>query len=120
MGSDYLALDALANELNSTLKGARVDKIVQPEADEIRFFVRAGGRNECLVASCNAGAPRFHLTESRKANPVTAPNMCMLLRKYLSSAAIESISTFSNDRIIQTKFLARTEMRDDAVYFLFV
>ena len=77
MGSDFLALSALADELNAALKGARTDKIVQPETDEIRLYLRAGGRSRCLVASCNAGAPRIHLTETRKKNPVTAPNFCM-------------------------------------------
>lgn len=119
MGSDFLALSALADELNSVLKGARIDKIVQPETDEIRFFVRAGGRNLCLVASCNAGAPRLHLTETKKPNPQTAPGMCMLLRKYLAVSTIESVSMFSDDRIICVKMNARTEMKDNATFFLF-
>ena len=75
MGSDFLALSALADELNSALSGARIDKIVQPEADEIRLFLRAGGRNECLVASCNAGAPRLHLTSERKSKPRHRPGI---------------------------------------------
>ncbi|MDE6059984.1 MAG: NFACT family protein, partial [Clostridia bacterium] len=54
MGSDLFALSALANELNENISGARIDKIQQPEADELRFFMRANGRNVCLVASCNA------------------------------------------------------------------
>lgn len=100
MGSDYLALSALADELNTRLAGAKTDKIVQPEADEIRFFLRAGGKTECLVASCNAGAPRLHITADRKPNPVSAPNFCMLLRKYLSVSAIREIGMWRKDRII--------------------
>ena len=73
MGSDFLALSALADELDAKLKGARMDKIVQPEADEIRLHLRAGRKTVCLVASCNAGAPRLHITSERKQNPVTAP-----------------------------------------------
>ncbi len=113
-------MSALAAELDSALKGARIDKIVQPEADEVRFFLRAPGRNVCLVASCNAGAPRLHLTESKKANPVTAPNFCMLLRKHLSNGAVEDVSMYNDDRIIRIKFAARTEMRDNAEFYLFV
>ncbi len=115
-----LALSALAAELVSALNGARIDKIVQPEADVVRFFLRAPGRNVCLVASCNAGAPRLHLTESKKANPVTAPNFCMLLRKHLSNGAVEDVSMYNDDRIIRIKFAARTEMRDNAEFYLFV
>ena len=120
MGSDFLALSALADELDSRLKGARMDKIVQPEADEIRLFLRAGGKTECLVASCNAGAPRLHLTAERKQNPATAPNFCMLLRKYLSVSALEDVGMWQNDRIIRLRFTARTEMRDNATFYLFI
>lgn len=120
MGSDYLALSALADELNTRLKGARTDKIVQPETDEIRLYLRAGGRTECLVASCNAGAPRLHITADRKQNPVTAPNFCMLLRKYLSVSTVEEIGMWRGDRIIFLRFNARTEMRDNAEFYLFI
>ena len=88
MGSDLFALSALARELNDNLQGARIDKIQQPESDELRFFVRSKGKNQCLVVSCNAGAPRIHLTKSKKVSPQVAPNLCMLLRKYLLSATI--------------------------------
>lgn len=120
MGSDLYALSALASELNATLKGARVDRIQQPEADELRFFMRAGRRNVCLVASCNANVPRLHLTESKKQSPMTAPNLCMLLRKYLINASVDGIGVYNADRILYIKFNAKTEMRDDASYYLFV
>ncbi|MDE5601127.1 MAG: NFACT family protein, partial [Clostridia bacterium] len=120
MGSDLFALSALANELNQNISGARIDKIQQPEADELRFFMRANGKNVCLVASCNAAIPRLHLTTSRKQSPQLAPNFCMLLRKYLSSASVDSVGVYNADRILYVKFNAKTEMRDDAQYFLFV
>ena len=119
MGSDLVALSALSNELNTALSGARVDKIVQPDPDELRFFLRNNGKNLCLCVSCNAGAPRIHITNSKKQNPINAPSLCMLLRKHLQVSTIESVSVFNNDRIIQVKFKARTEMKDDAIYYLF-
>ena len=81
MGSDLVALSALAEELNIALSGARIDKIVQPDPDELRFFLRNNGKNLCFCVSCNAGAPRIHITTSKKQNPITAPALCMLLRK---------------------------------------
>ena len=120
MGSDLFALSALADELNTALKGARVDKIQQPEVDELRFFVRANGQNKCLVASCNAGAPRIHFTTSKKQNPKVAPNLCMLLRKYLTNSVIEGVKIYNLDRILSIKFNAKTEMKDDATFYLFV
>lgn len=120
MGSDLFALSALARELNENLNGARIDKIQQPEIDELRFFVRSKGKNQCLVVSCNAGAPRIHLTNSKKVSPQAAPNFCMLLRKYLLSATISDISIYNFDRIVRIRFDAKTEMRDEAVFYLFV
>lgn len=120
MGSDLFALSALARELDQALRGARIDKIQQPENDELRFFMRSGGKNVCLVASCNASVPRLHLTESRKQSPKIAPNFCMLLRKHLSSASVESVGIYNADRIMYVKFAAKTEMKDDAEYYLFV
>lgn len=120
MGSDLFALGALAKELNEQLVGARIDKIQQPEVDELRFFMRAKGKNVCLVTSCNSAAPRIHLTNGKKTSPLVAPNLCMLLRKHLTNASIAEISIFNNDRIISIKFNAKTEMRDDATFYLFV
>ena len=119
MGSDLVALSALAKELNTMISGARVDKIVQPDPDELRFFLRNNGKNLCLCVSCNAGAPRIHITNSKKQNPINAPTLCMLLRKHLQISSIEGVSIFNNDRILQVKFKARTEMKDDATYYLF-
>ena len=120
MASDCIALGALADELDSALRGARVNKIVQPEADEIRLFFRAaGGRNPVLVISCNAGAPRMHFTSSQKPNPAGAPAFCMLLRKHLGTALVERVFLHENDRIIGIMFSARTEMKDKTTFFLF-
>ncbi len=119
MSCDLFTLSALAEELNDTLKGARIDKIQQPEQDEIRFFVRTVGRNLCLCISCNSGAPRIHLTNTKKVNPVSAPQFLMLLRKHLSAANIVEIEVFNNDRIVKLEFNARTEMQDNATYYIF-
>lgn len=120
MGSDLFALSALAKELNIALKGARIDKIQQPESDEIRLFVHSQGKNQILVMSCNAQAPRIHLTQSKKASPLQAPALCMLLRKHLINAYIDEVSVFNDDRIIRIKLSAKTEMHDDTSFNIFV
>lgn len=120
MGSDLFALSALAKELDKKLKGAKIDKIQQPEVDELRLFVRNNFKNDCLCISCNAGAPRIHFTSMKKQSPKTAPNLLMLLRKYISNGIIEGVKIFNNDRILEIKINAKTEMRDDATFFIFV
>ena len=59
---DLFTMNALAKELNDALSGAKTEKIVQPENDEIRFYLRNGNRNYILVVSANAKVPRIHLT----------------------------------------------------------
>ena len=39
MGSDLITLNALAKELHEKIKGAKIQKITQPEKDEIRLFI---------------------------------------------------------------------------------
>jgi len=119
MGSDLFALSALASELNAELSGGRLDKIQQPDADELRFFIRNNGKNMCLVASCNPQVPRLHLTATRKQSPKVALNFCMLLRKHLANAWLDGVGIFHSDRTIFVKFNAKNEMGDDAEYFLF-
>lgn len=120
MSCDLFVLNALACELNEQLVGGKVDKITQPEEDEVRFFVRNRGQNLCLVASCNAQASRLHLTENKKQNPLTAYALCMLLRKHLLGARIESIAIFNRDRTVCIEFTGRTEMQDEAHYKVFI
>ncbi|MDD7398511.1 MAG: NFACT RNA binding domain-containing protein [Firmicutes bacterium] len=109
---DLFNMNALACELCETLYGAKTDKIVQPESDEIRFYLRRGNRNFILVISANAKVPRIHLTKQKKQNPINAPAFCMLLRKHLSIGAIENISILNNDRAIKIDFLCKSEMKD--------
>ena len=109
---DLFNMNALACELCETLYGAKTDKIVQPESDEIRFYLRRGNRNFILVISANAKVPRIHLTKQKKQNPINAPAFCMLLRKHLSIGAIENIAILNNDRAIKIDFLCKSEMKD--------
>ena len=49
MPLDAIAIHALAEELNTALPGARIDKIQQPERDVIILSVRGGFGNKKLL-----------------------------------------------------------------------
>ena len=83
MPLDGLMLGYLARELSDALEGGRVDKIAQPERDELQIAIRAGGQNHLLLISANAGTARLHFTGQRKSSPLEPPMFCMLLRKHL-------------------------------------
>ena len=119
MPTDAITLHALARELNEDLCGARIDKIYQPEADEITLLLRVKDENKTLVVSANPSLPRIHFTSAKKENPLNAPAFCMLLRKYLTSARVLSVELFNNDRIIKFTLSSKSEMMDDMTLYLY-
>ncbi len=111
-----MALDAafiarLARELDEMLSGARVDKIHEPERDDIVLALRAAGvRGKKLIVSVNPSYPRVNMTTRARENPTNAPMFCMLLRKHLTNGKIIEISSPRGERIIDIKFEVSDEM----------
>ncbi len=99
-------------ELSDILIGGRIDKIYQPEQDEILIHIRAKGQNCKLILSANASYPRIHLTDLSKENPMNPPVFCMLLRKHLSGGKIVKIEFYNFERIISVHVEAVNEMGD--------
>lgn len=118
MPNDVILLNALANELNDLLSDGRIEKIYQPEIDEVTFAVKARGKIHTLVISASPSAPRTHITAGKKENSLNPPAFCMLLRKYLSGANLKNVGIFNYDRIIKFTFETRSELKDRAVYYL--
>jgi len=97
---DGIVVKCIVNELSEILAGGRIEKIFQPESDEIIINIRSKGRNLKLLLSANPSYPRLHLTDSSKENPANPPVFCMLLRKHLSGGKITSIEFHNYERII--------------------
>ncbi len=110
MAFDAGMVAALTFELNTKLKGARVDKVQQPEKEEIVLTLRADRDNIRLSLSSVANTPRINITEIVKENPVNAPLFCMLLRKHLLGGRILSVSQYGFERLIEICFECRDEM----------
>jgi len=104
MPMDGLTIGAVTHEINSLLENARVDRINQPEADEVVLFMRTRGENRKLLLSSNASLARITLTNSNKPNPLTPPAFCMLLRKHLTGARLVSLTQEHNERIVSINF----------------
>ncbi|NLI57896.1 MAG: fibronectin/fibrinogen-binding protein [Clostridium sp.] len=100
MPFDGVVVKNMVDELSEILTGGRIDKIYQPEYDEILINIRAQGKNLKLVISANASYPRIHLTENTKENPSKPPVFCMLLRKHLVGGKITEISFHDFERIV--------------------
>ena len=92
MPLDAIFLTALQTELDGKLRGARIDKIQQPEADQLVLSLRGGGASSRLLLSAGTGDARVHLTDAAFENPASPPMFCMLLRKHLTGARIISVT----------------------------
>ena len=91
MPLDGLTLGLIARELDAKLAGGRIDRIIQPERDELILTVRNGGANHMLLLSASAGCARAHLTNIKKSSPLEPFNLCMLMRKHLTGGRIAQI-----------------------------
>ena len=112
MAMDGLTAGFAARELNELLRGGRVDKITQPERDTIVMLIRTGGENRRLLLCASPNNARCHLTMGAYSNPLEPPAMCMLLRKQLTGARIESVRQIGGDRIIHVDLDAVNELGD--------
>ena len=101
MPIDGLMIGLIARELKNTLVGGRIDRIVQPERDEIILTIRNNGTNYQLLMSATVNCARAHLTQYRKNNPLEPPVLCMLMRKHITGGRIADIRQIESDRILE-------------------
>lgn len=110
MAFDAAMVSAIVNELNHKLTEARVEKVTQPERDEIVLLLHAGRENLRLVLSSGSNNPRFHLTGTVKENPMAAPMFCMLLRKHLTGSRLLGVTQLGFERAVEFAFDGFDEM----------
>lgn len=113
MPFDGITIRALSTELDSDLLDSRIDKIYQPEKDEIIISLRTLKIGSLrLLISANARWARMHINNEKKKNPTTPPAFCMLLRKYLEGGKIKEIKQIDFERIVHIRIEALDDFRD--------
>lgn len=110
MSLDGIFLSSIVNDLYKKLIGGRVDKIHQPDKNEIVISVRSKGENHKLLITAISSSPRLHLTNVTRQNPLEPPMFCMLLRKHLTGAHITDIRQVNFDRIVEISFECKDEL----------
>jgi predicted ribosome quality control (RQC) complex YloA/Tae2 family protein len=121
MAFDGVVIANVVQELRQALLGGRINKIAQPEKDELIITIKGQVREQYkLLLSAGAGMPLIYLTENTKPSPMTAPNFCMLLRKHLGSARILDIDQPGLERIINFKLEHLDEMGDLRIKYLII
>lgn len=111
MALDGIVTRAIVHELQSC-RGARINKIYQPNDRDIVFHIRTQQGNAKLLLSANPTYPRVHLTQETFLNPAEAPMFCMILRKHCESGIIENIQQVGMERIIHITIRQRDELGD--------
>lgn len=118
MPQDLFTIQKTVTELNSLLLGGKINRIIEPNQDEVVLTVFRG-KVFNLIISSQAKYCRLGLTYKEKPSPITAPNFCMLLRKYLLGGTIVSITPFKKDRIVKITIENKNDFKEDNVYDIY-
>ena len=118
MAFDAGMLACAASEIRTTALGGRIEKIFQPERDEIIIQLRTtlGGRRILINAGSNN--PRICYSALPKENPATPPMFCMLLRKHINGGKLVGVEQLGFERVARLAFECRDELGFDCVKYL--
>lgn len=100
MPQDAFNLRRNVRELQSLLVGGKINKVVQPNKDDVLFYIYTGKSLLKLILSTNASSARICLTTADETVPAVPPNFCMLLRKHLVGAEITAVEQIGFERIV--------------------
>ena len=117
MAMDGLNLHASLIEMQQLI-GGKIDKVQQPERDELLLGVHTANGNFKLLLSASAANTRAHLTQVKRTNPADAPMFCMLLRKRIAGGKIISVDQPNLDRVLVITIEAQNDLGDLVPYQL--
>lgn len=112
MAFDGIVTKAVVSELNTCLINGRINKIFEPNKNEILLGVYSSGKNYCLNVSIDSVNYRIHLTTNSKPNPQNVLNFCMVLRKHLTGGTIKRIYSNGLERIVFIDIDVYNELND--------
>lgn len=112
MALDGIFLRHIRQELENALLGGRVDKIHQPNREELLVALRTREAAYKVLFSARANSARVHLTSIPLENPQQPPMLCMLLRKKLLGAKLVAIRQPGLERLLHFDFDAISELGD--------
>lgn len=112
MAFDGIVIANLTHDLRQKLEGGKINKIAQPEKDELLITIKNNKETLRLLISASASLPLIYFTENNKPSPLTAPNFCMLLRKHIGTGRIVRVTQPGLERIIIFEIEHLDEMGD--------
>ncbi|NEX01108.1 Predicted component of the ribosome quality control (RQC) complex, YloA/Tae2 family, contains fibronectin-binding (FbpA) and DUF814 domains [Pseudobutyrivibrio sp. NOR37] len=120
MALDGISIHALVDEFNNLLLNGKINKISQPEREELLITINTQNGNKRLLISANASLPFIYITDENKPAPATAPGFCMLLRKHIGAGRIIEIQQMGLERAIRFKIQHLNDMGDITFKYLYV
>ena len=99
MAFDGIVTKSISQELKNII-GYKIDKVYQPDKNTVTLGLYGKCTNLILLICIASPNYRIHLTSHVQKNPQTAPNFCMLLRKYLIGFKVKNIYTVDLERIV--------------------
>ena len=110
MPFDAGVMAAVVHSLETEAVGARIEKVCQPERDEILLHLRSKNGSKKLLLSAAAGNSRVGFTASGRENPAVPPMFCMLLRKHLTGGFITGVRQLGFDRAMEISLVSSDEL----------
>jgi predicted ribosome quality control (RQC) complex YloA/Tae2 family protein len=118
MPFDGMFCSHLVQELQDRLAGRRVDKIHHPARDELVFTMGCRQGSCRLLFNLTPQRGRVQLTTQDIANPAQPSMFCMLLRKRLAGATLQSITQEGLDRVLYFHFSGANDIGEPALHTL--
>lgn len=112
MAFDGIVTKAVVSELNTCLINGKINKIFEPNKNEILLGIYSDGKNYCLNISIDSVNYRINLTTNSKPNPQNVLNFCMVLRKHLTGGTIKRIYSTGLERIVFIDVDVYNELND--------
>jgi predicted ribosome quality control (RQC) complex YloA/Tae2 family protein len=113
MALDGAFLKHIKKEIETSAIGAKVEKIYQPNREEMVLSLRTRSDNFKLLMSTRANSARVHFTRFVPENPKAPPMLCMLLRKRLAGARLVGVRQPELERMLCFDFDATNELGDE-------
>ncbi len=120
MALDGYTISFLVHEFKANLLNGKINKISQPEREELLITINTASGNKRLLISANASLPFMYITDTNKTAPAVAPGFCMLLRKHIGAGRIIEISQMGMERVVRFKIQHLNEMGDITYKYLYI
>ena len=110
MSYDGIVTMAMAKELREKLTLGKIEKIYQPQPEQLTLSIHTKHGRHILLLSSAANHPAAYLVSKTGENPVRPPAFCMAMRKHISAARIVDISQPEGERILYMDLETLDEM----------